>query len=196
MVSVCARRTHFLKGHVLQQVYEERYQFIYSYIYDKLGNREETENLVADVFLKAAYGLDQERSRESTHHWLYLIMRATLADYWRVYYRVRISSLDELLATGWEVPAEEAPTIPNERSKDRARQILQTLPERYREVLRCRFLLQLSIQDTALRMGVSAANVRVLQFRALKRAAGPAKTVSEVPVGRPSSGQATFQKDK
>ena len=49
--------------------------------------------------------------------------------------------------------------------------ILQALPEHYREVLSCRFLLNLSIKDTALRMGLTEANVKVLQFRALKRAA-------------------------
>ena len=49
--------------------------------------------------------------------------------------------------------------------------ILQALQENYREVLYNRFLLNLSIKDTALRMGLTEANVKVLQFRALKRAA-------------------------
>lgn len=194
MLSICVLRTHFPDEQGIQRLYEEKYWFIYHYIYRKLGNREEAEDLVADIFLKAAHSLDQKRSRESTHHWLYLIMRATLADYWRAYYRTRISSLDKLLATGWEVPAKEAPTTPNERNKDKLRHILQALPERYREVLHHRFLLQLSIQDTALSMGVSVANVRVLQYRALKRAADLAKSFSEVSAWRPASGQATFQK--
>ncbi len=51
------------------------------------------------------------------------------------------------------------------------RRILQALPEHYREVLTCRFLLNLSIRDTAQKMGLTEANVKVLQFRALKRAA-------------------------
>jgi RNA polymerase sigma-70 factor (ECF subfamily) len=37
--------------------------------------------------------------------------------------------------------------------------------------LTCRFLLNLSVKATALRMGLTVANVKVLQFRALKRAA-------------------------
>ena len=57
-------------------------------------------------------------------------------------------------------------------SADLLQRLLQRLPWRYREVLTYRFLLSLSIKDTALRMGLTVANVKVLQLRALKRAAG------------------------
>jgi RNA polymerase sigma-70 factor (ECF subfamily) len=53
----------------------------------------------------------------------------------------------------------------------RVERLLQALPAPYREVLTCRFLLQLSIRDTALRMGLTVVNVKVTQSRALKRAA-------------------------
>jgi RNA polymerase sigma-70 factor (ECF subfamily) len=56
---------------------------------------------------------------------------------------------------------------------------LQALPPHYREVLTCRFLLNLSIRETALQLGLSEANVKVLQFRALKRAADLEELVSE-----------------
>ena len=41
----------------------------------------------------------------------------------------------------------------------------------HREVLTCRFLLGLSVRETAVRMGVTEGNVKTMQFRALKRAA-------------------------
>jgi RNA polymerase sigma-70 factor (ECF subfamily) len=53
------------------------------------------------------------------------------------------------------------------------------LPERYREVLTCRFLLNLSIKETALRMGLTEANVKVIQFRALKSAADIEQVITE-----------------
>jgi RNA polymerase sigma-70 factor, ECF subfamily len=58
--------------------------------------------------------------------------------------------------------------------------LLQALPEHYREVLTCRFLLNLTIRETAGKLGLSEANVKVLQFRALKRAADLAELVSEM----------------
>ncbi len=101
----------------------------------------------------------------------YQIARTTLADYWRAYYRESTSSLDELLEAGWEVPAEELSNPMSSVPAYRVQRLLQALPEHYREVLTCRFLLNLSVKATALRMGRSVANVKVLQFRALKRAA-------------------------
>ncbi|HEY7850886.1 MAG TPA: sigma factor-like helix-turn-helix DNA-binding protein, partial [Ktedonobacterales bacterium] len=48
--------------------------------------------------------------------------------------------------------------------------ILSQLPERYRDVLTYRFLLNCSLKETAARMNLTEANVKVLQFRALKKA--------------------------
>lgn len=168
--------THVHKGATsdrqeIQSLYRERYEFIYRYVRSKIGNREDAEDLTAEIFLKAVRSLDQERSRESMQQWLYRVMRTTIADYWRTHYRHPTSSLDELLDAGWEVPVEEVSIAINDSAKDQVQRILQALPERQREVLICRFLFNLSIHATALRMGVSVANAKVLQFRALKRAA-------------------------
>jgi len=54
---------------------------------------------------------------------------------------------------------------------DDIERLFAALPDHYREVLTCRFLLDLSIKDTACRMGVTEANAKVMQLRALKRAA-------------------------
>jgi len=54
---------------------------------------------------------------------------------------------------------------------DHVQRLLQALPERDREVLTYRFLLGLSVRETAVRMGLTEGNVKTLQFRALKHAA-------------------------
>jgi RNA polymerase sigma-70 factor (ECF subfamily) len=154
-----------------QKFYQEHLGQIYRYVYSKVGNREEAEDLTSQIFIKAVRGIDRERGALSMQHWLFQVARTTIADYWRVHYRVSVSSLDELLEAGWEGPAEEAVTLESVRPEERVRRILQALPEHYREVLTCRFLLNLSIRDTAQKMGLTEANVKVLQFRALKRAA-------------------------
>ena len=154
-----------------QTFYQENVGLIYRYMYHQVGNREEAEDLTSHVFLKAVSSLDPERSRLSMQKWLFLIARTTMADYWRTHYRLPVSSLDELLDAGWEGPSVEEPTVANGSAADRIQHILQALPEQYREVLHCRFLLKLSIKATAVRMGVTVGNVKVLQFRALKRAA-------------------------
>jgi RNA polymerase sigma-70 factor (ECF subfamily) len=88
-----------------------------------------------------------------------------------------------LLETGWEGPAEEEPLARRESSVEQVQRILQALPERYRKVLTCRFLLELSLRDTAVSMGATVATIKTLQLRALKRAADPEYVVAEQPCG-------------
>jgi len=108
--------------------------------------------------------------------WLFQLTRTMIADYWRTRSRTSICSLEALLDTGWEGPMEESQSS-DFTAANRVQLLLQALPERYREILSCRYLLNLSIRDTARRMGLSVANVKVLQFRALKRASKLAPAV-------------------
>src|SRR5256886_15676280 len=162
-----------------QSLYQENLGPIYRFVYSKVRNREEAEDLTSHVFLKAVRSLDLERGQHSTRTWLFQVARTTIADYWRSHYRGSASSLEELLEAGWEGPAEEDAIVISSRPTERVQRILHALPEHYREVLTCRFLLNLSIRDTASKMGLTEANVKVLQFRALKRAADLEHMVTE-----------------
>jgi RNA polymerase sigma-70 factor (ECF subfamily) len=164
-----------------QQFYQEQAGSVYRFVYSKIGNREDAEDLTSQIFLKAVSSINQERNLQSKHKWLFLVARTTIADYWRAHYRLPTNSLDELLETGWEGPAEEEPIAISDRALERVQRILQALPERYRKVLICRFLLKLSVRDTALSMGATVATIKTLQFRALKRAADLEYIVAEQP---------------
>src|SRR5438270_2055934 len=120
-----------------QRLYREKFGLIYRYVYRKVGNREDAEDLTSEIFLKAVGALNQEFSPQSMYKWLFLIARSTVADYWRTHYRLPAHSLDELLEAGWEGPAEEEPAVTaiSRRPADRVRHLLQALPEQYREVL-------------------------------------------------------------
>jgi RNA polymerase sigma-70 factor, ECF subfamily len=172
--SIATTRREAVGGAAVQEfqtLYQENLGLIYRYVYSKVGNREEAEDLTSQIFIKAVRGVDQERGVQSIQKWLFQVARTTIADYWRAYYRVSTNSLEELLEAGWEGPADEEPAAASNQPAERVKRILQALPQHYREVLTCRFLLNLSIKETALSMGLTEANVKVLQFRALKRAA-------------------------
>src|ERR671931_559381 len=70
-----------------------------------------------------------------------------------------------VLFCGWEGPEEVR------RTRERAWRILDALPEREREVLRLRFLHGYTAGEIGREMGLTADHVRVLQLRALRRAA-------------------------
>ena len=152
---------------------QENLHLIYRYVYSYVRNRQEAEDLTSQIFLKAVRSLDLERSAHCRQAWLFQVARTTIADYWRAHYHgAPTNSLEELVEAGWEGPAtEEGFTLPSSAAADRVQSILLSLPARYREVLTCRFLLNLSVRETAVIMGLTETNVKVLQFRALKRAA-------------------------
>ena len=163
-----------------QTFYQENLGLIYRFVYSKVGNREEAEDLTSQIFMKAVRGVDTERGAQSMQKWLFQVARTTIADHWRAHYRISTSSLDQLLEVGWEGPVDEEPVAVSSTPTERVHRILQALPEHYKEVLTCRFLLNLSIRDTANRMCLTEANVKVLQFRALKRAADLERVVSGI----------------
>jgi len=158
-------------GQEFLALYQEHLASIYRFVYNKVRSREEAEDLTSQVFMKAVRYLDYEHNAQNMHSWLFQVARTTIADYWRAFYREPTSSLEVLLEEGWEGPGEDVILGRNSSAAERVQRILQDIPGRYREVLICRFLLNLSVRETAERMGVSEANVKTLQFRALKRAA-------------------------
>ena len=150
--------------------YQENLDGVYRFVYSHVRNREVAEDLTSQIFLKAMCSLDLERNAYSSSAWLFLVARTTIADYWRAHYRrVATHSLEALVEAGWEGPVDANPV--RSRAAERVEDILHSLPERDREVLTCRFLLKLSVRETALSMGVTEANVKVMQYRALRRAA-------------------------
>lgn len=153
-----------------QALYQENLGPIYRYVYSKIRSREEAEDLTSQIFVKTIRGVDNKRDKQSIRKWLFQVARTTIADYWRAYYRGPTSSLETLLEAGWEGPTEDEQVAIDSEQIDRVNRILQALSDRDREVLTCRFLLNLSIRETALRMGITETNVKVLQYRALKRA--------------------------
>ena len=142
----------------------------YQYVYTRIRSHEEAEDLTADIFLKAWCKLDLARDEAIRRLWLYHVTWTALADYGRAHARERTTSLERLQAQGWQ-GIEEPPTSPHQASRGQVQQLLAVLPEAYRTVLTYRFLLQYSSRETARAMGITLANVKVLQFRALKRAA-------------------------
>ena len=156
---------------VLGSAFRENATKIYRFIYAKVGNREAAEDLTSEVFLKATRWLAQDRSAESIRAWLYTVARGTIADYWRAQSRqptVPLEDPDAVLFCGREGPQEVR------RTRERAWRILDALPERERAVLRLRFLHGYTAGEIGQALGLTPGNVRVLQLRALRRAAAHA----------------------
>jgi RNA polymerase sigma-70 factor (ECF subfamily) len=154
-----------------ERVYDRHVVGIYRFVYARVGNRPDAEDLTAQVFVRAVEQLDTSREPGQIAAWLYRVAQNAIADYWRAFYRLPIVDA-ERVAPGWEpVDGGEQPAETDDRAARRVDAVLRGLPERYRRVLELRFLQRLSLAETAEAMGITSGNAKVLQYRALRKAA-------------------------
>lgn len=169
-----------------EEIYDAYVVPIYRFIHARVGNRPDAEDLTAQVFMRAVEQLDTTREEGQIASWLYRVSQNTIADYWRAFYRLPIVGTDQV-APGWEpVDTSEPMTASSEHEPDgaagavaasdarahqRVEALMRRLPENYRRVLELRFIHRLSVAETAERMGISHGNAKVLQYRALRKAA-------------------------
>jgi RNA polymerase sigma-70 factor, ECF subfamily len=165
-----------------EEVYDAFVVPIYRFVYARVGNRPDAEDLTAQVFMRAVEQLDTSREDGQIASWLYRVSQNAIADYWRAFYRLPIVGNDQL-GEAWEPadspnpldgasrdrPAGEA--AGEDRTRMRVERLLSRLPENYRRVLELRFLQRLSVAETADKMGITRGNAKVLQYRALRKAA-------------------------
>jgi RNA polymerase sigma factor (sigma-70 family) len=151
-----------------EAVYRDNVGRIYALMFAKVGNRSDAEDLTSEVFLTALRPLRTEASVAEVRAYLSAVARTTLAGYWR-----RTLGREVTVIDGERVPEQLTEPEPTAHDPQRAiaEEILATLPERYQRVLRLRFLDGCSLDEVAAAMGVSNGTARVLQFRALRRAA-------------------------
>ncbi len=153
----------------MEGIFDRYVQPIYRFLYSRLGNREDAEDLTSETFLKAAKELDVNRSEASIASWLFTVARTVLADHWRRYYRHGSPlPFEDIFA---ESDATNLDAVkPANATEQRVAQILAALPERSRRVLELRFLAGLTVREAAREMGVTPGNLKVMQHRALSRA--------------------------
>src|SRR5260370_34067183 len=70
----------------LTWAYQTHVTAIYQYIYSRVGNRPDAEDLTAQVFMKAIGGMRSDVSVPELRSWLYRVAHTTLADHWRENY--------------------------------------------------------------------------------------------------------------
>lgn len=145
-----------------ETVYRAHVEPVYRFAYARVGNRPDAEDITESVFERALPRLRSGASEAQMRGYLFATARSVLAEHWER--RFSVNSLPEETANPPDEPE------PDDAHDEEVERILQSLPANYREVLELRFLRGYTLKETALAMGVSVGNVKVLQLRALRRA--------------------------
>jgi RNA polymerase sigma-70 factor, ECF subfamily len=146
--------------------YESHAKPIYRFLYWRTGDADLSEDLTSSVFEKAWRSRRSFRGG-SVQAWLYRIARNLLTDHWRKKKDLLSDDIDRF------PEAVTTDTISTEIDHALAQRTLQQalarLPEDMCSVVQLRFIERLSAKQTAKRLGLSESNVRVLQYRALRK---------------------------
>jgi RNA polymerase sigma-70 factor, ECF subfamily len=153
-----------------EAVYRDNVVGIYHLVFRRVGNAPDAEDLSEEILLRALRRLRLPAPVHEVRAYLVKTARTVLAEHWRRHYADRATEqdLDQLSA---DTRAPEASALDGSETADRAHRILALLPDRFRQVLELRFLRGYSVAEAAREMGVSDSNAKVLQYRALRKAA-------------------------
>jgi RNA polymerase sigma factor (sigma-70 family) len=138
---------------------------IYAFIYARVGNRADAEDLTQQVAMKAIPRLRQGAPASAIRGYLFATARSVLGGFWST--RLGLSEVELYENLALAVP----PAPPSEEHADTVQRILAELSDNYRRVLELRFLRGYSLKEVAAEMNSTVGAVKVMQLRALRAAA-------------------------
>jgi RNA polymerase sigma-70 factor (ECF subfamily) len=146
----------------LYKLYVEQ---VFRYLYSRIGNVHEAEDITAQTFLVAFESFDRFRQEEHFASWLFTIARNKAMDHFRQ--RKNTSSIDEID----DIPVENDPLYGVIQSEQTAAlsKLIQALPEEDRELLRLRFLAEMSFPEISHILHRNKEAVKKLTYRLLAR---------------------------
>lgn len=147
-------------------LYERYLNAIYHYVFYRVDNRADAEDLTEAIFLRAWQALDKNPPREvSFRLWLYRIAHNAVVDHYRM--RKEQVGLETVREFPDPVEGPEAAMARKERA-DNVRRAMAQLKAEHQQVLTCRFVVGLSHTETAVVMESSEGAMRALQYRAVQ----------------------------
>jgi RNA polymerase sigma-70 factor (ECF subfamily) len=141
------------------ELYEQNFYRVYAWVARRTGNRQQAEDLTADVFREALAGIRKFEWRGVPFAaWLLGIASRVVADYWK---RCGDEAGDPLPESNASVPPELERTAI-------LFQLVDRLPEAQFRVIQMRFVEQKSIREIAQELDRSEGAVKQLQLRAIE----------------------------
>ena len=148
-------------------LYDRYVEAVYRYVFYRVRNDADAEDLVSDVFMRALRAIPRYEPRVAFLAWLYRIARNAVIDRARRS-RTQISFEDALAHPGVDQVVEPDATILALSDKEAVRGALAKLTPLQQEVIVLRFVEGYSTHEIAALVGKREGTVRGIQFRALE----------------------------
>lgn len=140
---------------------------VYNYVFSKIKDEEETEDISIETFTKVFAKLKLYNSDFDFKTWLISVAHNTMIDHIRRSPKLNISLDDENYRFEIEenLPTPEEELIQKQASDDLKSQLEKLKPD-YRHILELRFLEEKTYKEIAEELNLSMANVKVRLLRA------------------------------
>jgi RNA polymerase sigma-70 factor (ECF subfamily) len=140
-------------------------ELVYAFIYARVGNRADAEDLTQQVAMKAIPRLREGAPASAIRGYLFATARSVLGGFWSTRLGLSEAELRDDLALA------TPPAPSGDEGVETVQRILAELSDNYRRVLQLRFLHGYSLKEVAAEMKSTVGAVKVMQLRALRAAA-------------------------
>ncbi|MFL5805631.1 MAG: sigma-70 family RNA polymerase sigma factor [Roseiflexaceae bacterium] len=146
-------------------IYERYSAAIYRYIYFRVGEAELAEDLQAEVFLRMLEGMDRYEDRGwPISAWLYRIAHDRTVDTMR-----RWRNRQHVPLEAWSGTCDGPDsTVDMRLDHEELNRVLNDLTDEQRQVIRLRFMADMSVQEVAQKLGRTEGSVKALQHRGIQ----------------------------
>ncbi len=161
----------FKKINNIDDIYENYFSKIYNYIFYRLLNREQTEDIVSEIFLKLISNLDKFDPRKASFStWLFTIARNSVVDFYRkqkniLYIDNGDFDFDPAMSVNFD---EQYEKITNEDRKLLYKAISE-LNEKQRNIIALKFFGEFNNRQISEMTGINESTVSTLCARALDK---------------------------
>jgi len=138
---------------------------LYRICYLRLGNREESEDAVQEIFLRVYRSFNTFKPGKELWPWMYTIA----VNYLRTHYARlrRLDTLQERATLNYQQHQEDPTELIEQREmQEEVRYAFQTLPPKLKKVVKLYYMDNMSILDISEILGISRENVKVRLHRA------------------------------
>lgn len=164
------------------ELWRAHHGMVFAYAYYRLPDRAAAEDIASETFVRALRGIGRFREMHGTGNvegWLVTIARNLIADLYKSSRYRREFVTDEmfdgdLLTDGPEQTVVDAAAI------ETIHAAIDNLTDHQRGCIQARFIDQLSVAETAERLGINHGAVKTLQYRAVRTLARDPRLTQEL----------------
>ncbi len=161
---------------IIDRLYRYFYHEIFYYVYSRIGNFHDAQEITSEVFLSMIEGMGSFRGESSFKNYLFGIAKNKIKSYIHSKYtdnsyvlESNLSQSIDNIRSDEDVDKTDRKSI-NSTLRSALQGVLKLLKPRYAQVIRLRYHKMKSVSETAKIMGISPNYVKVLHYRAIRQA--------------------------